>query len=116
MSEQQQDAQQGEQTATAAPLNPFASWVQEQRSGLLHSEISEKLAEVVAGVLDLSKTGTLTLQIHVAPSKVKGAVEITDKVSAKPPEPDRDAALFYADSRGNLSRRDPRQPELPFHD
>jgi hypothetical protein len=99
---------------TAAPLNPFADWVQQQRSGLLHSELSEELARVVATVTELGKTGTLQLTIAIAPSKVRGAVEISDKVVAKPPEPDRDAALFYADPQGNLSRRDPRQPELPF--
>jgi hypothetical protein len=109
------DEQNSTGEATAAPLNPFASWVQEQRGGLLHSELSEKLAEVVAVVNDLGKPGTLQLTIAISPaSGVKGAVVISEKVVAKPPEPDRDASLFYADQQGNLSRRDPRQPELPF--
>jgi hypothetical protein len=108
------DKTKPDEAVDAPPLNPFASWVQEQRGGLLHSELSELLASVTASVIELGKTGSLQLTISITPSKIRGAVEISDKVVAKPAEPDRDAALFYADGTGNLSRRDPRQPELPF--
>lgn len=97
-------------------IRPFAAWLQEQRNGLLHSELSDKLAELVETIQEHEKSGTLTLTISIRPSKVYGAVEIEDTVKVKAPEADRDAGLFFADSHGNLSRRDPRQPELPLRD
>lgn len=105
-------------TETTAPTEAtplaFTAFVQQQRGGLLNSELTAELAKVVAGVVELCKPGSLTLQISIAPAKVNGALMVVDKVTAKPPEPDRDAALFYATAEGQLSRRDPRQPELPF--
>lgn len=95
---------------------PFAAWLQEQRNGLLHSELSERLADLVAAIAEHEKGGTLTLTLAIKPSKVYGAVEVEDTVKVKAPEADRDAGLFFADSHGNLSRRDPRQPELPLRD
>lgn len=109
------DTQPPPDTSTAdAGARPFVQFLLETREGLLHSELSEGLATVVQSVSEHDKTGTLTLTLSIGPSKVKGAVEISDKVAFKPAEPDKDAALFFADGKGNLSRRDPRQPELPL--
>lgn len=95
-------------------VRPFGAFLQEQRGGILHSELSRELAGIVQAVNEHGKTGTLTLKIKISPSKIDGAVEVEDEVAAKPPEAPRDAALFFSDDDGNLSRRDPRQPELPL--
>lgn len=109
------DQTKPDEAVDAPPVNPFASWVQEQRGGLLHSELSELLAQLTRDVVHEGKGGTLTLKITIAPSKAKyGPLVISDDVVMKAPQPERDAAFFYADEAGNLSRRDPRQPELPF--
>jgi hypothetical protein len=92
---------------------PFAAWLQEQRNGGLHAELSERLAELVSACLEHGKAGTLTLSVKVAPNKDGVTVTIFDDVKAKAPA-DRGAAIFYADDHGNVSRRDPRQPELPL--
>lgn len=97
-------------------IKPFAAWLQEQRQGGLHGEVSDALAELVSKVAEHGKAGTLTLTVKVSPSKVDGAVEVDDKLALKAPEPEKSAALFFADSRGNLSRQDPRQPELPLRE
>jgi hypothetical protein len=97
-------------------FKPFTVWLQEQRGGGLHGELSEKLAELSRAVLDNEKAGTLTLTIKVSPSKMDGAVQVEDKIAVKTPEGDRGAAIFFPDALGNLSRRDPRQPELPLRD
>lgn len=97
----------------APQVKPFAAFLQEQRRGLLHAELSEKLAEVAAAVKEHEKTGTLTLTITIAPAEFAGAVKVSDTVKAKLPEADRDAGLFYPDEHGFLSRNDPRQPQLP---
>jgi hypothetical protein len=92
---------------------PFAAWLHEHRGGALHSELGEKLAELSVACLDNEKGGTLTVTIKVKPAKVDGALIFEDEVKVKVPEPDRGGAIWFPDSNGNLSRRDPRQPELP---
>lgn len=94
-------------------LRPFAAWLHEQRGGALHGELGERFAEMCRAVLDHEKAGTITVTIKAAPSKVDGALLLTDEVKVKVPEPDRGAALWFPDAHGNLSRRDPRQPEIP---
>lgn len=104
-----------EQTTADEPINPFAAWVQETRGGLLHSELSEALAEITRAVIQESKQGSLTLKITIKPPEGKfGPLLISDEIKKSVPEPDRESSYFYADSNGNLSRRDPRQPVLPF--
>lgn len=94
------------------PVKLFAEWVQEQREGLLHSELSDALAEVSAAVVDLNKAGSLTLSLKINPAgKGQKAVFVVDEVKAKPPV-DKPSMMFFADGRGNLSRRNPDQPEL----
>lgn len=91
---------------------PFTQFLHEQRRGGLHAELSETLAEVVDGVMEHGKQGTVTLKLTIAPAN-DGAVFVADEVKASVPEGDKEKSLFFADSRGNLSRRDPRQSEIP---
>lgn len=108
---------------TASPLpesdgiKPFGAWLHEQRNGGLHAELGEHLADVTARVIDLQKAGEITLKVKIAPTgEGQNSVFISDEVKAKPPEPPRPKALFFSDTKGNLSRRDPRQAELPLKD
>lgn len=97
-------------------VRPFAEFLQEQRKGAAHLELSEAMNELVAAVIEHGKGGDLTLKISVAPA-AKGAgniVKVTDKVTLKAPEADRAGAIFFADRNANLSRSNPDQPELPL--
>lgn len=96
-------------------VKPFAAWLVEQRRGGLHGEISDALAGLVAACMEHDKPGTLTLKVSIKPA-AGDAVAITDDVTVKAPQADRGAALFFTDARGNLSRRNPRQTELPLRD
>jgi len=98
----------------APELRPFAAWLQEHRKGGLHAELSERLAEVAAAVVFHQEAGQLTLTVKLKPNKDGVSMQITDEIKSKVPEPDRGAAIFFADSRGNLSRNDPRQEALPL--
>lgn len=94
---------------------PFAAFVQEQRRGALHTELSEQLADLVHSCVETGKKGKLTLTIAVAPMKgEEGVLTITDDVKVAAPKPDARPAIFFADEHGNLSRNDPRQTELPL--
>lgn len=104
----QQEAPERPQT------KPFAQFLQEQRNGVLHSELSEHIAVLVATCVEHGRKGSLTLKLTVAPNKDGVTLTISDDVAIKAPQGDRGAAIFFADEDGNLSRRDPRQPQLPF--
>jgi hypothetical protein len=94
---------------------PFNQWLLEQRQGALHGELTARLAEVTAAVAEHQAKGTVTLTITIAPQKHDAtAVIVSDDVKAKAPRGDRGASLFFVDDHGGLSRRDPRQPELPL--
>lgn len=95
---------------------PFAAFIQEQRGGGLHGELSDALAELVLACDEHRKAGTLTLTIKVAPNSDGVTVTVTDKLVVKAPEGERGAALFFVDADGNLNRRDPRQIELPLRE
>lgn len=95
---------------------PFAAFLQEQRNGGLHGELSDAISEVVAAALEHGKKGQLVLTIDVKPNADGATVLITDKIKATVPEPNRGAAIWFVDGDGNLSRRNPAQPELPFRE
>jgi hypothetical protein len=98
----------------APRLRPFAAVLQEQRQGGAHSELTEGLAEVVTAVLATGKAGSVTLKLNVKPSKLHGAIEVGDDITVKVPEEDKGESLFFANESGFVSRKDPRQPELPL--
>jgi hypothetical protein len=105
-----------DQTAERPQLKPFGQFVQEQRNGGLHDELSVALAELVAQCVETGKKGTLTLKVSVVPTKDEVTVLVTDDVAVKAPKHDAKPALFFPDENGNLLRRDPRQPELPLRE
>jgi hypothetical protein len=94
---------------------PFWTWLREQRAGRTHNDLSEALAAVTKAVVDHGKPGSITLKITVKPA-AKGdtaVVSVSDAITVKAPAGERGEFIFYADELGNLSKRDPRQPELP---
>jgi hypothetical protein len=102
--------------AKAPGQRPFAAFLQEHRHGSLHAELSEQLGTLVSAVVEHGKPGTLTLAIKVSPNKDGMTVTVTDEVTAKEPKPERGGALYFTDQRGNLSRRNPNQIELPLRE
>lgn len=93
---------------------PFAKFVQEQRQGSLHAELSDALAELAQAVLTLEKKGTLTLKLTATPSKDGATVILSDEVKTSIPQPARGAGIFFVDDIGNISRENPRQQRLPL--
>jgi hypothetical protein len=97
-------------------VRPFAEFLQQQRRGLLHGELSDGLHDLLQAVKDTGKAGSLTFQIKVKPA-AKGNAEqvlISDLVSVKKPAVERPESIFFLDDNGNLTRQDPRQQELPL--
>jgi hypothetical protein len=94
---------------------PFARFLQEHRGGRLSTELAEALNELVEAVTDTGKAGSLSLTVKIKPAG-KGdahALFVSDDVKVKKPAAERGESLFFADSDSNLTRKDPRQPEIP---
>jgi hypothetical protein len=96
-------------------VRPFAAVLTELAKGQIHADASEQLHDLVDAVQEHGKKGTLTIRIEVAPIArddtsvlvVKGSVE--SRAPKSPP-----SSAYFVDGTGNLSRRDPRQTELPL--
>jgi hypothetical protein len=81
----------------------------------LLADCAEALARVVEAVKTTGKKGAVTLKvtIHRPPKSDPAVVWITGGVTHSAPSPDREDRMFFAVD-GRLSRRDPRQPDLPM--
>lgn len=110
-------APEPEATEEAPGTKPFGAFLHEHRSAGLHNEAGEGLAALVAAVIENQKKGSLTITINVEPAKGdERSVVVSDVLKVKAPEPSKPQSRFFSDPHGNLSRRDPRQPELPLRD
>jgi len=97
----------------APEARPFTQFVQEQRRGALHQELSEHLAETVNAVMEHAKAGQVTIVLKIKPAG-DGMVQIFDEVKVRLPEGEKPPSIFFVDERGNVQRQDPRQAELPL--
>ena len=99
-----------------AQRKPFAAFIQEQRNGGLHGELSDALHDLVEAVAEHGKKGALQLQVIVEPMGDGSTVRVTDKIKMTMPEGERGAAIYFIDHEGNLSRKNPAQTELPLRE
>lgn len=83
------------------------------RDGNLVIQLTDELQDVITSVLEHNKAGSLTLKLKISPNG-DNTVEIASEVKAVQARPGVGKAVFYADTGGNLHRRDPRQGELPY--
>ena len=104
-----------DEKAKAEGRRPFLQFLTEQRKGGLHLDLTDALAEVVKGVAEHGKQGTLTVSFKIKPVG-DGQVQIIDVVKAGVPEGDKAPSIFFTDRKGNVSRKDPNQAELPLRE
>jgi len=84
------------------------------RRGTLLEDAANELSALTAACEETGKAGSLTLTIKIEPQKNDPSVlTITDKLVLKEPKPEVAATIAYVNAQGEISRRDPRQPELP---
>lgn len=89
----------------------FSEFLEDQRFGLLHAELTKDLAQLAADVTAYQKGGSLTLTIKLRPAG-DGMVEVKDEVKLKSPEPSRGVALFFLGDDNSLHRENPNQQRL----
>jgi hypothetical protein len=100
----------------ATQRTPFAAFIQQQRKGGLHGELTDAFGELIQAVAETGKVGSLSLSIKVTPNKDGATVTVNDKIKLTIPEPEKGASMFFYDQHGNLTRNNPAQPELPLRD
>jgi len=84
------------------------------RRGTALIELDDELERLVEAVEETGKAGTLTLKLKITPKKHDSKVlELADTVLVTAPKPDVATTTAWVSADGRLTRRDPRQPELP---
>jgi hypothetical protein len=98
-------------TEPSRALKPITDWLNEHRDGELMVEASEAFADLVQRVQTTGRNGSIAIVLTV---KAAGdMVAVVDDVTVKNPKVDRQVKSYFVDDDGNLSRSNPRQPELP---
>jgi hypothetical protein len=85
----------------------------EIRGGALVKEISQALLDMAQAVEANQKAGKITLTLNFKPgSGAENAVVLVDSLKVTLPKPTERGTIFFADSKGSLTRNDPNQLEL----
>lgn len=95
-------------------MSAFITTLRDLRQGLALDDLGDQLVGLVAHVRSTGRAGKLTLTLTVKPAS-KGNTDvlaIEDAVTVKLPKAETGSTILYATSDNQLSRKDPRQPEL----
>lgn len=94
-------------------MTHFLKTVEQLADGRTASDLDDALLTLVAAVRHTGKKGTLTFSLTVKPASKDGhALILDDDVKLKLPVMERAATILFATDTNELSRSDPRQPEL----
>lgn len=87
--------------------------LRDYRKGDLVEQASVDFQDVVRSVLETGKKASLTITLTVLPNKNDTSlVFVEGDIKGKPAKAPMPAAIFYADSTGDLHRSDPKQADI----
>lgn len=92
---------------------PFIDTLRDIEAGGLLDELSETQHSLIDAIRLTGKGGELTIKLAYKPDG-NGQMTIKAHVKAKEPALSRGTSLFFLTPEGNLTRRDPRQQDLPL--
>ncbi len=95
-------------------MSNFLDTIRSLRGGLVLKDLERQLEQVINGVQDAGKKGTVTLTLTLEPhGKENKEIHVKAKAVAKaPPAPGLDDASIFFAVRGSLVRDDPEQKPL----
>jgi hypothetical protein len=95
-------------------VRPFAETLQKINRGRLLNELADNMADILEGVMETGKPGSLTLTLKVTKAKAERMIEIVPTIKPNVPRLAPPASMFFVDEASySLSRTDPLQDELP---
>lgn len=93
-------------------IRRFDETLRELDRGRVHSELSERLHELIAAAKDTGKGGKITFTLTVTPDGKTNMMRFATQVAAKMPQAARSESLYFVDRDGNPSKQDPHQLSL----
>lgn len=94
-------------------LHSASDWLKVHNAGEVDRKLTEALREVLAAVMDLGRSGSITLKLTVSQQDDASVLVLPD-ITAKVPQPPTRAQHFYVDAERRLALADPFRPQLPF--
>lgn len=92
----------------------FLQTLQDHHYGYTADECTKAMAECIAESERSGKATRLTLTIDIKPvSKASGRYNVLADVKTKLPAKEIEPAIMFVGPDGNLTTRDPKQPDLP---
>ena len=92
---------------------PFIDTLRDIEAGHLLDELTEAQHSLVDAIRLTGKQGELTIKLVYKPDG-SGQMTIKADVKSKEPALSRGTSLFFLTPEGNLTRKDPRQQEIPL--
>lgn len=94
-------------------IRSASDWLKVHAAGEIDRKLTDALTEVLAAVMDLGRSGTITLKLTVS-QQDDASVLVLPTVTVKAPQPSSRAQHFYVDAERRLALADPYRPQLPF--
>ncbi|BBK30274.1 hypothetical protein EDC65_2280 [Stella humosa] len=99
-------------------IHTFAQFIGTAEDGELHQDLSDQLVEIVAAlenhVRDRGGKPSATLALTIGFKLDNGLLEVRAEYKIKLPKSERAKSVFWTTPENHLSRRNPRQQELPL--
>jgi hypothetical protein len=99
----------------AAEVAALISTLQGLRNGGAIADLAEQLRDVVKNVRTTGRPGALLFTLKIKPAQKGGdhhALILEDTLKVTLPKAERGGTILYATDDNQLTRNDPRQPEL----
>lgn len=93
--------------------NAFIQMMENQRAGIALAELDEQIKALAKSVEESGGAGQLTLTIKLV-SNGENLIKSFDDIRTKFPKKKAPASLFFTNTDYSLSRKNNKQPELPF--
>lgn len=95
-------------------MNGFMDLMRMHRRGTLLDDLDNELQVAIATTRETGKPAELTLKLKITPQRGQtDSFLVTDTFATKLPKSDVADTVLYVNENGELTQRDPRQPELP---
>ena len=98
----------------------FSTFIANQEDAQLHSDLTDAMQEIIAqlnnAVMEHGGTHTAALGLVLNFKIDSGAIEIKAEMKTKPPKENRPKTIYWSTPDNFLSRKNPKQAELPFRD